>query len=241
MRKLAIVVMTLGCSGASGPIEQANGADPTVPTSAPLVSFATGRYAGVTHMSAEGGCSQTQVSTSSESAFVLTLQPDGTARACRALRHRDRYYSMVVESSGRSSDYGIDEQQGLSGRFERRDAWIDVTLAPDDSVCPPMQAGSTVYAKREWRLECLSSKVAGVTSDVLACRFADEPHSTAPYAVGGLIGDDHEKRWLVLGSGNGVVISANNRWNVGMGHWQSTAHDARSPLLGDAWGLLDKE
>ncbi len=237
MRKLAIVLVTLGCSSAAGPVEQANGANPTVPTSTPLVSFAPGRYAGVTHMGAEGGCSRTRVWTSSSSAVVMSFQPDGTVSACRALRYRDHYVSMSVEDRS-SGEYGIDEQQGLSGHYHRRDAWLDITLDVDDSVCPPKQAGATVYAKRAWRLECLSSTIPGVTNAALVCRFADEPHSTEAYTVGGLAGEP-EKRWLVLASGNGVVVKADNQWNVGMGRWQSTAHDASSPLRGDAWPLLD--
>jgi hypothetical protein len=225
------------CSGATGPVEEVKVADPTLPSGVMLVPFTPDRFAGVSTLSAEGGCSQTHVFTNSESAVVLTFGMDETVTGCRALRHTDSYFSFA----GRGGDLVIHEQQGLRGRYTRRGAWIDVSLGLDDSVCKALQAGSPIYAKRAWRLECLSAKLVGVSTSALACRFPEEARSTSTYAAGGLVGDaSGNERWLVLASGNGAVVSANEFWNVGSGDWHASAHDAHVALTGDAWDLLDK-
>lgn len=210
-----------------------------------------GRYAMALKGHEDGGCSQSSFSSSLSSSVVLDLTSDGQATSCRG-----RSWHSVVSSRGEASRPDVTEyveQQGLRGRWTRRDKWIDVTLQNDDSVCAPVRRGPSPPA-RPWKLECVVIKpqptpAAGPRDEslppvpVLAC-FHEElgwPHDlgyTLDPPFGMAHGDGWDSRrkggWLMLAAGNGVRITESRFGGLNPPpdrKWEL----ASSPIKADAW------
>lgn len=234
MRSRVVLLLLAGCSAAPQDVKEGTVVDPSAPSGLTIASFAPGTFAGVVSLSAEGGCSQTHVGTSSRSGVAMTFVTDGGVRACRAMRHREVYVS--AGTSGGASEYGVLEQQGFSGRYARRGAWLDVTLTADDAVCERKRAG-TAADVRTWRLECLPVLLDRVTAPALLCR-APNDEVESPYEVGGVLKGDGDARWLPLAAGDGVETHAHDEWYVAFHTWMTQTKTASRPLRGDPWSWL---
>jgi len=228
------MLLLAGCSSAPQEVREATVVDPSVPSGVTIASFAPGTFAGMVSLSAEGGCSQTHVGTSSRSGVAMTFATDGSVRACRAMRHRDVYVS--AGTSGGVSQYSVLEQQGFSGRYARRGAWLDLTLSADDDVCDRRRAGMAAD-DRAWRLECLPVVLDGVTEPALLCRAPNDA-AESPYEVGGLVKGEGDARWLPLAAGDGVETEARDEWYVAFHTWMTRTKNAPRPLRGDPWSRL---
>jgi hypothetical protein len=199
-------------------------------------------FAGIIRLSAEGGCSQTHVGTSSRRGVTMTFGDDGVARACRAMNHHDVYVS-TSESAGalRSSaeEHRTAEQQGFSGRYTKRGVWLDVALSADDSVCAHKREGMPAVDVKVWRLECLPVMLDHVTASALVCRSPNDG-GMGEYGVGGLVRDDNEEsHWIALAKGDGVEIDASNHWYVAFNNWSAETTDPPSTLLrGEPWAWI---
>lgn len=241
MRVLLLIGVTLGA--VPGPLK--------LPAQLSSSGAGPGRYAMALQGRTQGGCSQSSFSSFLSSSVVLDLQSDGQATSCRG-----RSWHSVVSSRDERSRPDVTEyveQQGLRGRWTRRDGWIDVTLQNDDSVCAPVRRGPTPPAG-PWKLECLvirpqPAPSAGPREEasppvpVLAC-FHEElgwPHDLGyaldyPFGVAQGDGWDSSRKggWLMLSAGNGVRITESRfgglhplpdrKWEL-----------ASRPIKADAW------
>lgn len=139
------------------------------------------------------------------SAFVMSLEPDGSATVCRGWR----YLSFNDGPEIHTSEH-IREQLGYRGRWQSRGDWVYVEVTLDDTVCPRVASYSHLIPRHAaaWHLRCLPITPEGhpvLTMPALACRFDNvEPvfGEDEPHVVDGIL----PNRWLVLGAGNGLRI-----------------------------------
>lgn len=141
----------------------------------------------------------------STSAFILHLEPDGSATVCRGWR-----YVFFNDGPQVHTSEHIREQLGYRGRWAPRGEWAYLDLQRDDSVCPRVGQYSQLVPDHasEWQLRCLPIVPRNhptLMTPILACQFAtlesvfgeDQPHVVPGILPG---------RWLVLGAGNGLRI-----------------------------------
>lgn len=137
------------------------------------------------------------------SSFVLSLDPTGSATACRGWRNSSYNDGPQVHIEDR-----IREQFGYRGHWEINGLWVHVYLSLDDSVCPTVSEHSHLVPRHtsEWNLRCLSilpTENVTLNMPLLICQLSDaEPvfGEDAPHIVSSIVPGS----WLVLSSGNGL-------------------------------------
>lgn len=140
------------------------------------------------------------------SAFILNLEPDGSATVCRGWR-----YVFFNDGPQVHTSEHIREQLGYRGRWEQRGRWVHLDIKLDDSVCPRVGQYSQLVPDHspEWHLRCLPIVPRNhptLTTPILACQLTNlEPvfGEDQPHVVPGIF----PGRWLLLGAGNGLRIN----------------------------------
>lgn len=167
--------------------------------------FTPGRFANAIQKNNNARHALQMIREDTTSSFVLNLETDGSATACRGWR-----YLFFNDGPETHSTEHIREQLGYRGRWEHRGAWLHVDIKRDDAVCPSVGQYTHLipHHSPEWRLRCLPIEPSGhplLITPTLACRpinvepvfGEDEPHVVAGIIPG---------RWIVLGAGNGLKI-----------------------------------
>ncbi|AKV01890.1 hypothetical protein AKJ09_08553 [Labilithrix luteola] len=199
------------------------------------MTVAPGRYANTVTISVGVTREGTNVeSTSAKSSFALMLNVDQTATACRGQRVDSNLDGRRVHNSIRYR-----ERQGYAGTWRQHDDGIEVTLQPDDAVCPPLRR-YTDLAPKPWRLRCRSVMRLGslaLGSPALACEVGNAEFQFDEQYAHVLAHILPEGRWLALGSGNGLAIAWNES-GVGLHTDQKatvTVSLATTPFDTNAW------
>jgi hypothetical protein len=199
-----------------------------------------GRFASAVHVSSTGGCSQTFVQGTSRGSFTLTLDQGGAASACLGEHSRSDVYSGRGEPDEKPDDVQETRRQiGLRGRWSARGKWIELELKADGAVCPMTMAPP---APGVWAVRCLGLSPASPGSPLpapaLACHFKEE--APIDLAVGGvlpiaLVDGELTEKWVFLGEGAGLQVSADRRWHVAQTMWFTTLRAASKPIVDGSW------
>jgi hypothetical protein len=179
---------------------------PPLPRGAIPAPEGPGRFAGRYEVDSRGGCSQSWAEVSWRSAVVLDLDDRGGARMCRALD----YHGIIGgwEDDARPQRTDRHERQAMRGTWRPVGSWLELRLKPvDDASCAAEAEPPHGEPGTEWHLMCV-----GVHTDaagrLLACRFetrlyVDEVGYTSNEV---LTSDLHHGDWILLGSGDGVIL-----------------------------------
>lgn len=169
------------------------------------IGFVPGRYAVVIERNMVGAHGRNHVRHQSRTSLVLELA-DGRATACRGWRH-----DLHVDGPGVQQDQRFRVQQGFRGIYAVRDGEVDVELAADDSPCAEVREGQAPPRSATMTLRCVLAKArshASIGAPVLLCEWREaDSFARYAFAADGLA----PGRWLVLGSGNGLLVHMTGR------------------------------
>lgn len=186
-----------------------------------------GHYAADVRYHQESACSQSWDSYHAHGSLVLDLGADGRATACRG-----KHMTEV------GPDYRMEmmEQQGFRGTWRRDGAWMDVTLALDDSTCT-QRRGYTNREPTPWHLRCvaLTPEANGgspITLPVLGCQFVTAVYAEAlGYQVEGVLAEG----WVLLGAGAGVRVDLEQGALMAQLEDRFVLARPTTPITNDAW------
>ena len=168
------------------------------------------------------------------SSFVLNLDRDGVASACRGWR-----YSFVNDGPHVHTEERIREQLGYRGTWKPKSGWLHLNIRLDDAICSRIgEYGHLVpNHSREWRLRCLSivpEDHHNLIEPIIACQsinkvltFGEEE----PHMVSGIL----PGRWIVLGAGNGLRIKITTSSLDGGNLPGIRVEPSPEPVLTSAW------
>ncbi len=161
-----------------------------------------GRYA--THVWSSGTrtCSGGWAHHDVTASAVLNIEPDGTVTACRGI---NRLWSAGSRLADVDERYRSQQQQGMSGRWRRKGAWLEMQLNRDDSVCAPVRSGVADDLDASWTLRCTAlvgtDQVAN--DPVIGCRSVG---SDLPSSAGLAVHDVLPGAWIIAAAGPGMQI-----------------------------------
>ncbi|MCY0988559.1 hypothetical protein OV203_15610 [Nannocystis sp. ILAH1] len=165
--------------------------------------FQPGRYAVDVHKKLSGTHARNWLSEDSRASFVLSLDANGQADACRGIRTRSSHSGPGVNSFSSTA-----HQQGYRGRWELKGEWLHVELNVDDGRCGRQQLYENLQPQR-WLLRCRklgAGEHSRYTEPLLACAL-DNPQEhqyqeSFAYFVPEVIAGD----WLLLAPGDGLRV-----------------------------------
>ena len=197
-------------------------------------SLAPGRFANAIQKNRNARHALQVIREDTTSSFVLDLNPDGTATVCRGWR-----YLFFNDGPRVHTTEHIREQLGYRGSWDRYGVWVNVKLAVDDGVCPPVRQYSQLIPNHasDWHLRGLAIEPIGhpvLPAPAFVCQLIenqaifgeDEPHLVSGFLEG---------RWIVLGAGDGMRIKLVT--NSVRGEEVFTVHPANSDerVENDSW------
>jgi hypothetical protein len=155
-------------------------------------------YAAQTSFDQFSSCSQSWAVYSARTAMVLTLEPGGTARACREKR---------ADTRDPGGAWREEDRLGMIGSWSASGAWITLSLKATAGACE----GAHFSARAEsadWELRCTQAippAEAGLPGRPLVCQFTRSVYGDAlGFQVFSLL--PGPEAWIVLGEGAGLSI-----------------------------------
>lgn len=189
----------------------------------------TQHYATLVRYDQLSSCSQSWSLFTSSASFVLDLEPDGSATACRGREFDQTGGGWDDESS----HMRVREQQGFAGIWRQDGAWVDLKLQLDDGPCEQLR-GYVNLEPKPWHLRCRSfdhSTLVSLPSRVFACQFVGGSSEDLGYATYGIL-DDVQGSWMVMGDGPGVEVRV---VEDDMRAEPPTVQRARAPIGAESW------
>ncbi|MCY1057300.1 hypothetical protein [Nannocystis sp. SCPEA4] len=177
---------------------------PPAPVSQPSGFGPPGRYAVDVHKTLSGTHGRDLAREDSRASFVLELEPNGQASACRGIRSYSSYDGDSVHNVSNTR-----QQQGYRGRWQMAGEWVQVELGIDDTRCAKEQLYENL-APRPWHLRCRKLEPAEhgrVSAPLLACALENEREHQYRESFAYFVPEVIAGEWLLLAPGDGLRVN----------------------------------
>jgi hypothetical protein len=166
--------------------------------------------------------------------FVLNLNADGQANACRGMRLTSSYNGPDVRHF---EVYA--EQQGYRGRWELAGEWLHIELNPDDTRCAREPRRRSGPARQRWLLRCRkleASEHSRYAEPLLACALDNAKEHQYRESFGFFVPEVIAGDWLLLAPGDGLSVDWHDKLeSVVTKLSQLTLKAAESRVEDDTW------
>ncbi|WAS93710.1 hypothetical protein [Nannocystis punicea] len=162
-----------------------------------------GRYAVDIRRTLSGKQHRNVAHEDTRASFVLNLNADGQANACRGIRTRSSYNGPDVRHNAYAA-----EQQGYRGRWELAGEWLHIELNTDDTRCARellLENG----APQRWLLRCRkleTSEHSRYAEPLLACALDNSEEHKYRESRGFFVPEVIAGDWLLLAPGDGLRV-----------------------------------
>jgi len=174
------------------------------PPASPQPGFGPpGRYAVEIRKTLSGTHARDWAREDSRASFVLELEPNGQASACRGIHTRSSYYGDAVTHHSNTR-----QQQGYRGRWQQAGEWLHVELGVDDTRCAREQLYENL-GPRPWRLRCRKLEPAEQSrfaAPLLACTLENAHEHQYRESFGYFVPEVIAGEWLLLAPGDGLHV-----------------------------------